>query len=118
MDYAALAATAARLLAQYGQPVTLRNYPVGTYSTANSTVSGMEPTDVTRNGALFDFGEGQTIGPGGLIQQGDKKLLMEAGVVPALEDHVIVAGVEYVIKGISGANPAGVPVAYTLHLRT
>lgn len=117
MDYAALAATAARLLAEYGQAVTLRNYTVGTYDTSTGRTTTTN-ADITRNAALFDFGEGQTIGPGGLIQQGDKKLLMEAGVVPALEDHVIVAGVEYVIKGISEVNPAGVSVAYTLHLRT
>ena len=116
-DYADIATTAKDLLAEFGQPVTLRNVTIGTYNPATGT-NTTTTTDVTRNAALFDFAEGQTLGPGGLIQQGDKKLLMETGVIPALEDQVIVSGVLYVIKGVGESNPAGTPVMYKLHLRT
>lgn len=131
MDYAALAATAARLIAADGAPVTLRGIDTGTYVPGTGQNTQAAPADATLNGALFDFAQGQTNGPGGLIQQGDKRLLMEAGVrVPAMEDRLVVlgtyasgalvagTGTEYVIKGILEINPAGTPVVYDLHLRT
>lgn len=114
--YSDMAAVALEQLTEFGQDVALRNYTVGTYDPADGTV----PTtyaDVTRKGALFDFGAGQINGPGGLIQGGDKRLLLQAGTVPALEDHVIVDSVDYVIKGVGEVNPAGTPVLYDLHLR-
>lgn len=115
--YADAAATAAELLADLGQPVTLRNVAIGVYDPATGGVTASAPTDATRNGALVDFGEGQTLGPGGLVQAGDKLLLLEAGVVPALEDQVIVSVVQYAIKGIGEVSPAGIPVLYQIHLR-
>lgn len=117
-NYARTAATSARLLAKFGRDVTLRNYSTTTVAYDPSTGT-MAPTtsDSTRKGALLDFAAGQVNGPGGLVQQGDKKLLMEPGTVPALEDRVLVGTDEYVIKGISEVNPAGTPVIYELHLR-
>lgn len=116
-NYAKTAATALRLLTRFGADVTLRNVPsTGTYTPGGTNVPG-GPTDVTRKGAIFDFGKGQVNAAGGLIQGGDKRLLMEVGVVPSLEDRVVANGVEYVIKGVGEVNPAGVPVVYDLHVR-
>lgn len=117
-NYAELAFLSTELLTEFGQTVTVRNYTVPTYSPGSGTAT---PTyaDTTRRGALFDFGRGQVNGPGGLIQQGDKKLLLAPGTPPpSLEDHIIVGGVEYTIAGISESNPAGTAVLYTLHLRS
>lgn len=118
-DYAKTAETSARLLAKFGANVTLRNYGLGVYNPATGLTDAAF-SDTTRKGALFDFAQGQTNGPGGLIQIGDKKLLLEPSYVVQLEDHVIVPAVngnEYVIKGIGEVNPAGTSVLYTLHLR-
>lgn len=115
-DYAELAIIAASLLSEFGQSVTLRNFSVGGYDPLTGTAA---PTtsDVMRKAVPFDFGAGQTLGTGGLIQAGDKRLLLEVGVVPSLEDHILFGGMEYVIKGVGEVNPAGVPVVYDLHLR-
>lgn len=117
-NYASVAATAIRLLKRFGAPVTLRNYTIGTYDPATGATTTAY-TDVVHNGVLLDFGAGQVnAAGGGLIQAGDKRLLLEPGTVPALEDHVIVGGTEYVIKGVGEVKPAGVPVLYDLHLRS
>lgn len=117
-DYAEVAATSAEILEEFGAPVTIRNYTIGTYDPATGGTTSTF-SDVVKNGVLLDFAAGRTLGPGGLIQAGDKRLLLEPGTVPALEDHVVVqGGVEYVIKGIGEVNPAGVPVLYELHLRS
>jgi len=115
-DYAELARTASKLLREFGQDVTLRNYSLGTYDPATGSAT---PTyaDLTKKGVLLDFGAGQTLGTGGLIQQGDKRLLLEVGSAPSLEDHIVVGTTEYVIKGVGEVNPAGTPVLYDLHLR-
>lgn len=117
--YNELAVEAADLLEEFGQIVTLRNVSAGTYNPDTGAMDAPATTDVTRKAALFDFRQGQENGPGGLIQQGDKKMLMEPGVVPTLEDLVILSDgtTTYVIKGIGETNPAGTPVLYTLHLR-
>ena len=117
-NYSRIAGTANRLLAKFGQTVTLRKYEIGAYDPVTSTAAQVA-TDYSRVGAIFDFGGKQTLGPGGLIQVGDKQLLMDVnGAAPELEDHVIVGGVEYVLKGVGVIAPAGVPVVYDLHLRT
>lgn len=114
MNYTASAATAARLLAKYGQAVTLRQVVQGAYDPATGTTS-QTVTDVQRNGAVFDYGTGTVDGT--LIQQGDKQLYMEPGVVPSMQHRVIVGGVEYGIVTIKEINPAGVPILYELQLR-
>lgn len=115
-DYAKSAATALRLLTKFGQDVTLRNYTIGTYSTS-SGANSVTTSDTTVKAAILEFASGQTEQGGTLIQVGDKKCLMQAGTVPALEDHVIVGSKDYSILSIGEVNPAGTPVIYQIHLR-
>lgn len=122
--YDDMAATVAEMLSPNADPpggtVHLLNTIPGVYDPATSTTSPSTPVDTPRSGMVFDFGPGQVNGPGGLIQGGDKRCLMEVGVVPGLEDRIITAGaVEYVIKGIGTLDPSGTnPVLYDIHLRT
>lgn len=115
-DYAKAAATALRLLTKFGRDVTLRNYTVGTYDPATGTNS-VSTSDVTVKAAVLDYGAGQMEQAGNLIQSGDKRCLVQAGTVPALEDHVIVGSKDYSILSVGEVNPAGTPVIYNLHLR-
>ena len=116
-DYASVAATSLELLTEFGQDVTCRAYTQGAYdpttgATANTTA------DTTRKGALFDFGAGQTLERGGLIQGGDKRLLLDATASVSPQDHYIVDGVEYVVVSVGEVNPAGTICLYDLHIRT
>ena len=115
-NYSRTADTALRLLQKFGRSVTLRHYTIGAYD-AELGVAAQTSADTTRTAALFDFGAGQTRGPGGLIQGGDKRILMDAsGAAPALEDHIIVGSVTYTLKGVGEISPSGLPVIYDLHV--
>lgn len=116
-DYAEIAANALETLTEFGQDVTRKSFTAGTYDPATGLVT---PTtaNTTRKGALFDFGAGQTLERGALIQGGDKRLLVDATATINPQDHFIIGGVEYVIVSIGEINPAGTPVLYDIHLRT
>lgn len=115
-DYSEVAANALETLTEFGQDVTRRSYTAGTYDTATGLVT---PTtaDTTRKGAIFDFGAGQTLERGALIQVGDKRLLLDASATVSPQDHIIVGSKEYVIISMGEINPAGTSVLYDLHLR-
>lgn len=115
--YDNLAATAARLLARFGQPVTLSRAATGAYDPATSGVTSAAPTALTRRGALFDFAAGVTNLRGNLVQATDRQLLLEAGEAPALTDSIVIGGQTFTIVSIGELNPAGVPVMYDLHVR-
>lgn len=115
-DYAEIAGTAAEILAEFGRIVTLRRTSVGAYDPVTG-VNTTTTSDTARKGALFDFPASQERTQAGMILQKDKKLIMEAGVVPTIQDKVIVGSDEYTNLGLAETNPAGTPVVYTLHLR-
>lgn len=115
-DYAELATTAEELLTEFGRDVTRKSYTVGTYNPATGAAA---PTtaNTTRKGAMFDFGAGQTLVRGTLVQAGDKRLLVDAAATLSPQDHFIVGGKEYVVLSVGEISPAGTVVIYDLHLR-
>lgn len=115
-DYSKSAATALILLTKFGQDVILRSVTIGTYDPATGA-NAITTSDTTVKAAILDFGQGQTEQGGNLIQVGDKKCLMQAGTVPALQDVVVVGTKVYAVLSVGEVNPAGTPVLYTLHLR-
>lgn len=115
-DYSKSAATALKLLTKFGQDITHRVYTLGTYDPSTGTNS-VTYSDVSRKGAMFDFGAGQTMNNGTLIQSGDKKLLVDGGAIVSLQDHFIVNGVEYTVVSVGEINPAGTSVMFEVHLR-
>lgn len=115
--YSNLATTAARLLAQFGQDVTLQPSAQATYNPATSVATSTAGTSVSRKGAIFDFGKGVTNVRGNLVQATDRQLLLEPGVAPKLSDAVVVGGATFAIVSVGELSPGGVPVLYDLHLR-
>lgn len=116
MDYSQSESRALSMLTKYGRDVTLRSYTTGTYNTATGTATP-STSDTTRKGALFDFGAGQTVSRGTLIQVGDKRLYLDAEATVNPQDHIIIDSVDYQIANIGEINPAGTRVLYDLHLR-
>lgn len=116
LDWAELQADVADTISGFGL-VTQRAYTVGAYdpSTGEATTT---TADSTRRGVVLDFGAGQTLCRGTLIQQGDKRLLLDATSAVAMQDHFIVSGVEYAVVSIGETNPAGTPLLYDLHVKT
>lgn len=115
-NYAEIAAISLETLTEFGRDVTRRSYTAGTYDPATGLVT---PTtaDTTRKGAIFDFGAGQTLVRGTLIQAGDKRLLVDVDAAINPQDHFTVGGKEYVIISVGEINPAGTCVLYDIHLR-
>lgn len=117
MDYADIAATALAALTDAAPvPITRRSYTTGTY---DPTTGSVTPTtaDTTRIGVCVDFGNGQTLERGTLIQHGDKRLLLDASAPVTLQDHFLVNGIEYTVVSI-GEPVAGASILYDIHLRT
>ena len=117
--YAKTAATATRLLTQFGRTVTRRAYTAGAYNAATGAATPTT-TDTSRIGALFDYGDSSRRGEqyvrGSLVKAGDKQLLLDPNGAADVSDHYLIGGVEYSVVSASEVNPAGTVVLYDLHL--
>ena len=78
-DYAKSAATALRLLQQFGQAVTRNASTAGAYDPATGA-SVVTNVASSRTGALLNYsGKGEVYANGNLVILGDKKLLLGLG---------------------------------------
>ena len=117
MGYVQDAIDVAATLAEDGMKVILRRIVAGDHDPATSRVSTRNQ-DFTRSALVLDYGwagSGRQAPEG--VQQGDKQVYMEVGVVPMLKDRVIIGSINYGIQGIKELSPGGIPIMYELHLR-
>lgn len=119
--YDRTAATALRLITQFGQPVTIRAITVGEYDPETGTAPPDTITEQTAQGILLDF-TGQEFQNNSLIKQGDKKLKIAAqglAWVPELLNKVVVQGRTWsIVPPLKEINPAGTPILYELQVRS
>ena len=128
--YTRLFQTALRLLAKYGQPVTLRRYTQGgsDYNPATGAASPAGPTginDTIRNGLPTDapgkrIGQqyGQVVETNSLIQDTDRWMYLDAnGLPPTQQDHILYGNVDYSIVDVQTYSPGGFPVLYLVVIR-
>ena len=115
-NYAKIAAIATKQIANFGQNVTLRSYTRGAYNIATQTAA-LTTADTTIKAVLFDFGKGDYMAPGTLIEIGDRRMIADPNTVINQEDHVIVGTVEYTIVSLGQVNPGGTNTLYDIHLR-
>ena len=121
--YSNLAATAQRLVNQFGGPVTLRRPDAGTYDPVTGEGTAGAPTDYPLKGLLLDYksiGSGMKYAEGTEIRADDKRLLLAAeglAITPEPTDRAIVGAVSYQVVNIKKINPAGTPVLYELQVR-
>ena len=121
--YDDMAATAADLLGEFGQAVTLSHTAPGSYDVATGTVSAGAPTTQTVTGVEEGYSARSIDGT--LIMMGDKKFhvspLDTAGAAitpPVAEDTITLADASvWTIKRCEALSPAGAPVLFTLQLR-
>ena len=114
--YGDLALTADELLAEFGQPITIRTNTPGNYDPDTGTTP-IATSDTIGSGCVFDYGT-QAI-DGTLIVQGDKQLyLSPVGMSePGIDDLAIASGVTWRITQVKAIAPAGVAVLYDCNLR-
>lgn len=121
-NYAKSAATAQKLLANFGKDVTVRRQTAGAYDPATSSAT-ITNVDVIAKGALFDYSRmqyGQNTAVGTLIQTGDKRLLLSPlnfTSDPVATDLIIADGFTWTIIDIKILRPAGVTVMYDIQIR-
>ncbi|KIF56233.1 hypothetical protein [Pseudomonas fluorescens] len=119
--YDRTAATALRLITQFGQPVTIRATTVGEYDPEAGSAPPDSTKEQTAQGILLDF-TGQEFQNNSLIKQGDKKLKVAAqGLewVPDLLNKVIIQGRTWsIVPPLKEVNPAGTPILYELQVRS
>jgi len=121
-DYQDDADTAAELLEEFGQSVTLTSKTSGAYSTATGATAVTTDTQ-TVNAVALDYGSRDIDGT--LIRAGDKRLLMApqttAGddlTAPVVDDTVTVGGTVYTVKGIKTLSPAGTVILFDCNIRS
>jgi hypothetical protein len=130
--YTEKAETSRRLLAKFGQSVTVKRIVAGTYNPETGTVTNAE-TEYTGIAALLDYKlqeKGLANESDSLVQSGDKKLLLaplgylvsapDAQItLPDFEpnDTVTVQGVAWTVVNAKHLKPAGTTVLQELQLR-
>ncbi len=121
-DYTEDAETAAELLEEFGQPITLTSKTSGAYSVSTGTAAVTTSTQPV-SAVVLDYGSHDIDGT--LIKAGDKRLLMApqttAGydlTAPAVDDTVTVGSTVYTIKGIKTLSPAGTVVLFDCNIRS
>jgi hypothetical protein len=119
--YDRTAATALRLITQFGQPVTISKTEPGEYDPETGGDSPGATIEQTAQGILLDF-TGQEFQNNSLIKQGDKKLKIAAqGLewVPDLLNKVIIQGRTWsIVPPLKEVNPAGTAILYELQVRS
>jgi hypothetical protein len=111
-NYVKSAQTARKLLANFGQDMTLTQI-VYDFDTG-LVVSENETTD---KGVIFPYSAGVASMSNGLIQMSDQQVLINISVVPKPTDQLTVGSKAYAIVNVKALEPAGVNVLYELQVR-
>lgn len=119
-DYAPLATTAARLLAEFGQTVTLTRITPGAYDPVTGTNAAGTTATQSASAVLLDWSlkdSGAKFSDGGSVRVGDKKLLIEAAGLAWGPDELTtltdVAGVVWQMEKLRVLEPSGTALMYT-----
>lgn len=120
--YDRMAATALRLIEQFGQTVTLRDTVPGEYDPVAGGSTPETTVDQPAQAILQDYAlqqAGMSYAEGTVIKQGDKKILVAAqGITPpTLTTSVLADDATWTIVNIKEINPAGTPLVYELQGR-
>lgn len=115
--YNGLQSTAARLLAQFGKPLTLR---IQTGAVYDPDTQANVPTyaDHAVSGVIGNY-QGRVTESGTLVQTDDKKILVSVGAAPepTAGAQIIDGATVYVVQTVKALNPAGTPLLYELQGR-
>lgn len=120
VNYAQKRDNAHRMLAKFGQTVSLNIKTTGAYD-PDLMKATVTTTVESRKATMFDFDRinfGQSFQDMTMIQKGDRRCIMDArGTRPKISDTITVQGEEYPIADIKILSPAGVDVLYDMLIR-
>lgn len=113
-NYSKLSANVKKLLAKFGQAMTLSRDTPGAYDPATQTVTNTTTT-AADNGVILPYTTGQI--DGSLIQKDDQQVFINISTAPLPGDRLTVGGKGYNIIAVKAIEPAGVNVLYELQVR-
>lgn len=111
-----LSAVAQRLLAKYGQSMTLSRDTPGSYDPATATVTNTTTT-AADSGVIFPYADGLSMVEGSLIQRGDQQVFINIATAPRPADRLTVGAKVYNVINVKEIAPAGTSVLYELQVR-
>lgn len=114
--YSKMAATARRLLSSKGSPITITRVTgeVKDPVTRQVTTQGTSNT-FTTNGITMPYPD--RLIDGKMIVQGDRMVVLDDTVEPAVSDTISMDNEEWLIKHVKTVSPAGTPVVYFAQAR-
>lgn len=112
--YANLAATARRLLDQFGTTATLTRTTMGEYNPATGAASQTTTTYICK-AARFDYAQRDIDGTN--IRVGDQRIYMDATVMPQTGDTIALGDRTYVVVTARSIDPALTAVLYDVQAR-
>jgi hypothetical protein len=117
MNYPSLAATAARLVAQYGKSVTLRRPGAGTFDPVTGQTTPGTPTDSAVKAAEVGYEANERDGT--MVRAEDRRFLIAAAGIlqPASSDRLLVGSADLAIVTVEPLEPGPTPLLYTVQCR-
>ena len=121
--YDRMAATALRLIAQFGQAATIKDVTPGTYDEVTGITSDDVPISQSAQLILLDYTlqeSGAKYTEGTQVKAGDKKILIAAkglSWAPKLTSIITADGADWRIVNVKVSSPAGTPLVYEVHGR-
>lgn len=116
MNYTKIKATARKLLANFGQSMTLTQVSHGAYDETTGTATDTSVT-TTDKGVILPYADGVSSIPDSMIQKGDQQVLIQLSVVPKPADTISANGAVYYVINVKALEPAGVNILYELQVR-
>lgn len=116
-DYSRLIATAKRLLAKFGQDMTLQAVTAPGYDPSTGGTSGT-PSSETKPGVIFPYKNGLTAIEGSLILAGDQQVFIQLDRAPMPANKLAVGSKVYTVIAVKAIEPGGVAVLYELQVRS
>ncbi|AUG85458.1 virion structrual protein [Acinetobacter phage SH-Ab 15497] len=113
--YEQMAATAVRLLTQFGTDATLQTGGVTVSDKVAGTVTKTNVESKTVKAVVTDFTK--SLIDGTTVCKGDKNVVMAPTEKPAIGDTITINGYTWSILDINESNPAGTVLVYFLHVR-
>lgn len=116
-DYSRSAATALRMLAKFGQKMTVKSSTDGTYNPDSGEVEGSVDATQTGDGVIFPYKLSEVNKEGSLIRMDDQQVLIKLATKPAPNDKLTVGDKTYTIISMQVLAPAGTTILYKLQVR-
>ena len=115
-DYAPMAATASRLIAEYGAPVTLYRETSQSIDPVTGVMTPGTTSELASNGITTAITK-EDRDSFGDVQSNDRILVLDDSEAPQEGDRVSVNSEQWSIARIREVNPAGTPLIYRVLIR-